>query len=375
MIPSTDSKSCTLAHNLPDYHILVVTETVETHNLVKQACERLNDQKLTCLWAASVEDAGPILRNQPDITLIFLNVTLHNNQVSPGVIKQIRSAAQNQSVQIILSISQADAATVEKIVQEAEIDSVIGSSNLTVERLALDLTVALHNYQQQMMLEAEDKALREREAIQKQHIDTLKQRVRENTQFKATLEATSDFVGVADPTGRVFYVNEVGRKITGFEPEEDITKTIIADYHPEEANRLLREEAFPTIHEKGYWSGEVALLTPNRDPIITSQVIIAQKTEDGEVEFFATIARDITNYKRLQASLQEQEKFLQLIVDNIPQFIVWKDCNLTFLGANQNFVRVNGLTSPQEVIGKTGNELLWKKETVDFFYIMDKKVI
>ena len=375
MTQSNNTKLHTLGHNLSDQHILVVTESTETHKLVKKACERIDDQRLGCLQTASMEDVWPLLEAQHNIVLILLSSTLHEEKISRGVIKQIRGAVQHQDLQIIVLIEQMDAASVEEIIQEVEIESVWWASDLTVERLSLDFMLTLHNREYQMALTAENEKLHKQHGIQKHQIDVLQQNVRKNTQFKATLEATSDFVGVADPMGRVFYVNAVGRKISGIGPDDDISNRVIADYHPEEANRLLEEEAFPTILKEGYWKGEVDILTPNGNSIVTSQVIIVQRREDGEVEFFATIARDISSYKRLQASLEEQERFLQLVIDNIPQYIFWKDREFNYLGCNQNFARAAGLDLPEKIIDKTDYDFSWDKSKAELYRMQDDEVM
>lgn len=85
--------------------------------------------------------------------------------------------------------------------------------------------------------------------------------------------------------------------------------------------------------------------------------------------------RDITERQQTANALQEKEAFLQLILDNIPQFIFWKDRNSVYLGCNRNFALVAGLNSPDEIVGKTDYDLAWKKEESDFFRECDARVM
>ncbi|MFO8019587.1 MAG: PAS domain S-box protein [Promethearchaeia archaeon] len=56
--------------------------------------------------------------------------------------------------------------------------------------------------------------------------------------------------------------------------------------------------------------------------------------------------------------LDELKTMLQLILDNIPQYIAWKNKELIYLGCNNNFSRLFELNQPREVIGKTIYELV-----------------
>ncbi len=76
----------------------------------------------------------------------------------------------------------------------------------------------------------------------------------------------------------------------------------------------------------------------------------------------------------LQSASITQE-MLQLVMDNIPQLIFWKDRNSVFLGCNRNLVRLLGMSSPEEIVGKTDYDLPCKKEEADFFRECDRRVM
>lgn len=76
-----------------------------------------------------------------------------------------------------------------------------------------------------------------------------------------------------------------------------------------------------------------------------------------------------------QEELIKSKNFLQLVVDSIPQIIFWKDCNSVFLGCNQKIADVWGLSSVEEIIGKTDYELYATKEQCELYREWDKRVI
>ena len=62
--------------------------------------------------------------------------------------------------------------------------------------------------------------------------------------------------------------------------------------------------------------------------------------------------------------VQKTREMLELILDNIPQFIYWKDTTLVYMGCNKNFALLNKLKEPSNVIGITDNDLIWLKGEV-----------
>jgi len=73
--------------------------------------------------------------------------------------------------------------------------------------------------------------------------------------------------------------------------------------------------------------------------------------------------------------LTDPTQLLQLVMDNIPQFIFWKDSASVYLGCNENFARAAGVESPADVVGKTDFELAWKQEEAEFFREVDRRVM
>lgn len=131
----------------------------------------------------------------------------------------------------------------------------------------------------------------------------------------AILEATTDFVAIADTKGQVLYVNHAGRKMMGIGESEDVSKTTIPNYHPGWANDIIIKEGLQTAIRDGVWAGETMLLSRDGCKIPISQVILAHKLPDGKVEFLSTIARDITDRKRMEEELERHRQHLESLVE------------------------------------------------------------
>ncbi|MEL7353775.1 MAG: ATP-binding protein [Cyanobacteria bacterium P01_A01_bin.116] len=92
-----------------------------------------------------------------------------------------------------------------------------------------------------------------------------------------------------------------------------------------------------------------------------------QKLEDYSQNLEAKVE---TRTKELSASQQ----LLNLVMNNIPQSIFWKNEKSVYLGCNQSFANVAGV-SVDEIGGKTDDDLLWSAADAHFFAGCDRKVL
>jgi len=167
----------------------------------------------------------------------------------------------------------------------------------------------------------------------------------------AILEATSDLVSTADHKGRMLYLNRAGREMLGIGVEEDIAGLSVKDLHPEWAWNLIREGSRQAaIHHK-VWSGETAFRSRSGQEIPTSQVLIAHKGASGKVEFFSTVARDITASQRAAEALQEANNRLRTLVQASPLAIIALDLKGRVSSWNPAAKHIFGW-SQAEVIGR-----------------------
>lgn len=58
----------------------------------------------------------------------------------------------------------------------------------------------------------------------------------------------------------------------------------------------------------------------------------------------------------MKVETSQFDDFLQLVLDNVPAFIFWKDRDSEYLGCNLCYAQALGLTDPSQIIGKTDFE-------------------
>lgn len=169
----------------------------------------------------------------------------------------------------------------------------------------------------------------------------------EQARVLAILEATTDFVSTADTAGNLLYMNRAGRQILGIQEGADLTSLNLTRHHPDWVQKLLQKEALPAAMRNGVWAGETALVNSDGQSVSLSQVILAHKSPEGEVEYFSTVARDISDRKAAEQQVMETKNLYQQILDAIPDLIICKGPQSRIIYGNNAFRDYYGMTSEQ----------------------------
>ncbi|MCK6504591.1 ATP-binding protein [Myxococcota bacterium] len=136
---------------------------------------------------------------------------------------------------------------------------------------------------------------------------------RDHRIFQALLDASSDFIGIADPTGRPVWVNPAGRRMVGFAPDFDVGPTQIPDYYPPEHRDFVLETIVPTVMRQGHWKGETWFRhwqTQAPIPVSDEHFVIADPGT-GEVLGLGTITRDISDLRRAREEVDAANQQLR----------------------------------------------------------------
>ncbi|ROR35204.1 PAS domain S-box protein [Inmirania thermothiophila] len=133
---------------------------------------------------------------------------------------------------------------------------------------------------------------------------------RRSRMLAAIVEASSDFVGIADETGRVVYMNPAGRRMVGLPECGPLGEVDAAALAPAWALERIRREGSPTAKARGHWVGETALRALHGREIPVSQLILHLPEGPDGRPYMATVCRDISAYRELVQKLRESEAHL-----------------------------------------------------------------
>ena len=155
--------------------------------------------------------------------------------------------------------------------------------------------------------------------------------------FGAVIEATSDWVSIADRDGELVYVNAGGRRMVGIGEDEDIRGARVGEFSPAWARERVLTEALPAALRDGVWRGDLARLHRDGHEIPVSQVIVARTDDLGDVEFYATIARDMTRERAGQDALRASEERFRIAFEQGPVGVALLDLDGNFVQANDAY--------------------------------------
>ncbi|MGN7611780.1 PAS domain S-box protein [Magnetococcales bacterium HHB-1] len=119
------------------------------------------------------------------------------------------------------------------------------------------------------------------------------------------IESAKDFIAFADVDGNTIYINHAGQEMIGLAYDEDFSLLKMADYYSREAFEHLQKVCLPTAIREGAWEGETEFLTRSKKKIPISQILVSHHSPAGNLLYFSTIARNITDRKKTEAELRE----------------------------------------------------------------------
>lgn len=93
-----------------------------------------------------------------------------------------------------------------------------------------------------------------------------------------------------------------------------------------------------------------------------------------QVAFFIALIQDVTHHKQSELSLLKHESYQRALLDSFPSMIWLKDTHGKLLTANQQYLRMCGISSHMDITGKTDADC-WPAEIAQQFTDRDHQVM
>ncbi len=137
-------------------------------------------------------------------------------------------------------------------------------------------------------------------------ITTRKKSESDRRLLSALVSNSTDFVGMLNTDLKPFYLNDGGRRLSGFENKE-ISDLTLYDFYPEKYHNAILGLLIPSIQNKGFWNGEIELKnfsTQNLIPVVLN-LFPVQSESSNQVIAYGFVMQDISEIKKMQKTLTE----------------------------------------------------------------------
>src|SRR5215204_4809402 len=141
---------------LPAWTIAIVDDDPAVHEGTRFALYdyTLNGQILDILSAYSAAAGRELMRANPNVAVILLDVVMETDDAGLGLVDYIRNELKNETVRIILRTGQPGQAPERRVIVDYDINDYKAKTELTADKLFTTLTAALRSHQQlQRMIE------------------------------------------------------------------------------------------------------------------------------------------------------------------------------------------------------------------------------
>jgi PAS domain S-box-containing protein len=145
------------------------------------------------------------------------------------------------------------------------------------------------------------------------------------------VESSSDAIGMSDPYGHHFYQNRAFDKLFGYQLEELQAKEGPSIVY---ADKNFAHEVFGNIMAGNSWSGQVEMKARNNRSISVLLRADAVKDNSGQIIGLVGIHTDITERKRAEDAIEQNERFLENVLNSIQDGICVLDSDLNILRVN-----------------------------------------
>jgi signal transduction histidine kinase/DNA-binding NarL/FixJ family response regulator len=113
----------------------------------------LNGSGLALLSAYSAEEGRRLLRDNPDVAVVLLDVVMETDSAGLDLVGFIRKELKNETVRIILRTGQPGQAPERRVIVDFDINDYKAKTELTADKLFTTLTAALRGYLQLQRME------------------------------------------------------------------------------------------------------------------------------------------------------------------------------------------------------------------------------
>jgi PAS domain S-box-containing protein len=164
--------------------------------------------------------------------------------------------------------------------------------------------------------------------------------------YRDLMEQAPDGILVIDESGNMVMVNSALCEMLGYDRRELLRKNLLDTYPDEMRNEgMQRLNQVRAGHPQRYERP-----MKKKDGSLIQVAGSARRLENGLLQ---GIMHDITKETQAEAALAWERSLFNLLMENLPDYIYFKDLESRFTRTSWSHARVLGLRDPAEAVGKT----------------------
>ncbi len=265
--------------------------------------------------------------------------------------KELR-AIQQASVHIMKDLE-------EEIAERKRVEKELKALNESLEQRVKERTKNLEESNEELQKEINVRKLAE-EALKESEL-----------KYRKLVESANDAIFLADAeTGIILEANRQSEYLIGI-PAEKIVGMHQAQLHPKEEAEYYKRVFSECVQKGRGITGDLFVCHKNGSRIPVE--ISGSVTELGGKKVIQGIFRDITERRKAEKRLRENEERLQAIIDNTTAVIYLKDIQGRYILINKQYEKLFHITR-YEIIGKTDYDI-FPEERASAFLKNDRKVL
>ena len=276
--------------------LLLVEDDPADSGRIRELFEKQCPRDVELTHVRNMQDARSFLAKEA-VDVILLDMCLPDAS-GLDTLRQAHEAAPGTS--LVVLAAQEDQSLVAQALQQGAQDFLV-KGHINVQALPAILNHAV----ERKLFEDASGAEQKREAFQ-----------------IAALEATANAVIITDHIGAVVWVNSAFERLTGYAASEIVgrsTRVLNSGQNPNETY----EDMWKTIQKGGTWRGEIINRRKNGSLYFEEMTVTPVKNEKQEITHYIAIKLDISERRRVQATLLSLTERLSLAT-GVAKLGVWE---------------------------------------------------
>ena len=166
----------------------------------------------------------------------------------------------------------------------------------------------------------------------------------------------SDAVIATDERFNITYWNPAAEEVFGWKADEVLNRPEHEVLRSEFTDTGRSRSVVQTLVQKGCFRGEMIQYNRDGKPIYVETTAAALRDGDGRITGYVSVNRDITDRKRMEETLKENEEKYRLYFENISDVIYFLDTDFRLMSVSPTVEKILGY-KPEELIGKQIQDL------------------